>query len=230
MDWIRYLLYFLLITLFTALLTQLEVLYPGSLRLHVFVDASDTLGTSEFSPIEMIQPLILAICGLLMLWVAGNYASQRPVAVPFGGLALAFIIRELDYFFDRYLADNLWQVLIGISGALVIAYTYRHRKRLVIALGRLWPSPALALLFAGAAVLFSFGQLVGHEPLWQAILGEHYQRIVKLAVEEFIELIGYLFWLCGTIEYTVQVRSIMQRPPQPVAVKRRRTQRRKGPV
>lgn len=221
MAWFRYLLYFLLIALITWMLTQLEVFYPGSLRLQVFVDEADSLGTSEFSPIEMIQPLILAICGLLMTWVAINIPTQRPLAIAFGGLALAFAIRELDYFLDRYIVDNLWQVLIAIAGALVIVYTYRHRRRLMIALARIWPSPGLALLFAGAAILFAFVRLVGHEPLWQAMLGDDYRRLVKLAVEEFIELIGYLLWLVGTIEYTYQARSLAEREPQPAAVKRR---------
>jgi multisubunit Na+/H+ antiporter MnhB subunit len=229
MAWIRYSLYFLLVAVITAMLTQLEIAYPGSLRLQVFADEADLLGTSEFSPIEMIQPLILIVCGLLMAWVATNFISQRPVAFPFGGMALAFTIRELDYFFDLYLIDNLWQVLIAIAGALVIVYTYRQRKRLNIALARLWPSPGLVLLFAGAVILFLFVRLVGHEPLWQAIMGEHYQRVVKLAVEEFIELIGYLFWLIGTIEYTYQVRSMSASDPIPAAVKRRQTQRKAGP-
>ena len=228
MDWIRYLLYFLLVALITAIFCGLEIAYPGSLRLHEFAGANDTLGTSEYSPIEMIQPLILIVCGLLMAWVATNYASQRPVAFAFGGLALAFMFRELDYFIDLYLVDNLWQVLIGIAAALVIAYTYRHRRRLNIALGRLWPSPALAMMFAGAVILFVFVRLVGHELLWQAILGNHYVPVATLAIEEFLELLGYLFWLIGTIEYTHQVRSMFGRDPQPVAAKRRQTQRRAG--
>lgn len=228
MAWFRYLLYFLLIALITWLLTQLEVFYPGSLRLQVFVGDADVLGTSEFSPLEMIQPLILIVCGLLMGWVAIHFPSQRPLAFPLGGLALAFTIRELDYFLDRYIADNLWQALIAVAAALVIVYTYRHQRRLIIALARVWPSPGLALLFAGATILFAFVRLVGHEPLWQAILGDDYRRLVKLAIEEFIELIGYLFWLVGTLEYTYQVRSISGREPVPAAAKRR--QRRAGGI
>lgn len=226
MAWFRYLLYFLLIALITWLLTQLEVAYPGSLRLHQFVDDSDVLGTSEFSPIEMMQPLLLLICGLLMTWVAQNCPSQRPLAILFGGLTLTFIVRELDYFLDRYVADNAWQLLIGVAGSLVIVYTFRQRRRLLIALARIWPSPGLALLFAGAVILFAFVQLVGHEPLWQAILGDQYRRVAKLAIEEFIELIGYLLWLVGAIEYALEARSIAMREPEPVAVKRRRSRRR----
>ncbi len=223
MAWIRYLLYFLGITLLTGLLTWLEVAYPGSLRLNVFVDASDTLGTSEFSPVELIQSWILIVCGLLVGWVAYHYTWQRPIAFPFGGLALMFLIRENDYFLDRYVFDNLWPVLVAIAGALVIAYTYRQRKRLRISLARIWPSAGLTLFFAGAVVLFGFVSFIGHEPLWQSILGDDYRRVAKLAVEEFIELLGYFLWLVGAIEYVYQTREISMRDPQPAAVRRRQT-------
>jgi len=76
-------------------------------------------------------------------------------------------------------------------------------------------------LFAGAVINFAFVLLVGHTPLWMAIMGDEYQHIVKFAVEEFIELVGYFLWLIGTIEYTYQARAIAMREPQPVAAKRR---------
>ena len=225
MGWIRYPLYFVGVALVTGLLTQLEISFPGSLKLHVVVNRGDQFGTSEFSPIEFIQPLILCVCGLLMAWVAHYCPSQRPIALPFAGLAFAFFIRELHYFFDRYLIDNLWQVLVAVIGALVIVYTYRHQRRLRIALARLWPSPGLALLFAGAVIIFAFVQFVGHEPLWRSLLGDDYRRIVKLAVEEFIELIGYFLWLIGTIEYAYQARAIAYKEPQPAAQRLREKRR-----
>lgn len=225
MVWPRYLCYFFGIALLTWLLTQLEITFPGSLKFHVLVNPGDQFGTSEFSPVELVQPLIIGVCGGLMAWVAQYCPSQRPIAIPFGGMALAFLIRELDYFLDRFLVDNLWQVLIGFAAAFVIVYTYRARKRLRVAWGRVWPSPALALLFAGAVILFAFVRLVGHEPLWMSILGDDYRRVVKLAVEEFIELIGYLLWLIGTIEYTYQARAIAYREPQPAAQRRREKRR-----
>ena len=225
MAWIRYASYFLGVTCITWMLTQLEISFPGSLKLHVVVSESDLYGTSEYSPIEIIQPLILMICGLLMAWVAKNCPSQRPIAFPFGGLALVFIIRELDYFLDRFIVDNLWQTLVAIAAAFVITYTYRQRKRLKIAWGRIWPSPGIALLFAGAVIMFGFVSLVGHEPLWMSILGDSYQRIVKLAVEEFIELGAYYLWLIGSIEYAYQARAIAYREPQPAAQRLRKKRR-----
>ena len=225
MPWLRYFLYFVAIAFITWALTQMELASPGSLKLHVVLSETDRFGTSEFSPIEIIQAIILGACGAIMWWVTRYCPTQRPVAILFGGMALAFLIRELDYFLDRFVADNFWQVVTAIVGALVIAYTYRHRKRLQIALARIWPSPGLTFLFAGAVILFAFVRFVGHEPLWMSILGDDYRRITKLAVEEFIELIGYFLWMTGTIEYAFQARAIAMAEPQP-AVRRLREKRR----
>ena len=225
MAWIRFPIYFVAIAFVTWAITQFELSSPGGLKLHILVNETDVYGTSEYSPVEMIQAIILFACGVIMAWVARYCPSQRPLAIFFGGLALAFLVRELDYFLDRFVIDNLWQVLTAIIGALVIAYTYRHRKRLQIALARIWPSPGLTLLFAGAVILFAFVRLVGHEPLWMSILGDHYLRITKLAVEEFIELIGYFLWMIGTIDYAFQARAIAYKVPKPAA-RRRRDKRR----
>jgi hypothetical protein len=221
MTWLRFFLYFIAIAFITWALTQMELASPGSLKLHIILNESDRFGTSEFSPVEIIQAIILGACGVIMWWVARYCPTQRPVAILFGGMALAFLIRELDYFLDRFVADNFWQVIIVIVGSLVIAYTYRHLRRLQIALARIWPSPGLTLLFAGAVILFAFVRLVGHEPLWMSILGDDYRRIIKLAVEEFIELIGYFLWMIGTIEYAFQARAIAMAEPKPAAQRRR---------
>ena len=155
MVWLRFLLYFGLIAAISAWLVTLEARHPGSLRLQEFVDPGDALGTSEFSPVEIVQVMILVACGAILALVARDYPSQRPPAILFGGVALVCLIRELDYFLDRLAAENAWQILIGVVAALVIAYCYRHRKRLAIALARLWPSSGLVMLFAGATLLFA---------------------------------------------------------------------------
>jgi hypothetical protein len=222
MAWLRYLIYFLLVSALMWALTALESHYPGALKLQVFTGPTDRLGTSEYSPIEIIQPFMLAVCCVLMGWVARHYPLQRPLALPFAGMGAIFIVREWDYFLDRYVIDNFWQVIAAVIAALTIVYMFRQRRRLQFALARVWPSPGLVLLFAGATIQFSVVRFVGHEPLWQSIMGDDYQRVVKLGVEEFMELIGYYFWLIGSFEYAWQVRSILVREPETPAVRRRR--------
>lgn len=224
MPVLRYLIYTLLVALLTAFLVWVETSSPGSLNLLVFESPADELGTSEYSPVEWIQPLILAACAFQFAWVARTYPSQRPIAFLFGGIATAGVIRELDFFLDRYIADNFWQVPVGIIAALLIVYTWRHWRRFRIGWLRLWPSPGLTLLYAGALIEFVFAQLIGHEPLWRAISGDGYQRIVKVSVEELIELIGYVLWLIGTVEYLLQTRAVVARNVLP-AEQRRRSRR-----
>lgn len=224
---IRYIIYFIGIALLTWLLAEMEVSAPGSLKLQVFVNSSDTLGTSEYSPVEMIQVVILIFCGALFAWVAWHCPSQRPIALPFAGLAALFCIRELDYFLDRNIVDNFGQVIVAVIISLLIVYAVRHRRRFRIAWLRIWPSPGLTLLFAGASILFAFAMLIGQESLWAAILDNHYERTVKLAVEELVEIAGYYFWLIGTIEYSYQARAIAMRDPIAVAAKRREGRRQK---
>ena len=70
MAWLRYLVYFIAIAFITWALTALELASPGSLRLHVLVNPSDVYGTSEFSPVEIIQAIVLMACGGILAWVA----------------------------------------------------------------------------------------------------------------------------------------------------------------
>ena len=67
---LRYILYFFGVAIITWLLTQLEISSPGSLKLHIYPNPADTLGTSEYSPVEIIQPGMLAICGWAMSCMA----------------------------------------------------------------------------------------------------------------------------------------------------------------
>ncbi|MDJ0916668.1 MAG: hypothetical protein QNJ05_02820 [Woeseiaceae bacterium] len=222
MVWIRYALYFVLVVAVLGVLTRLEVHYPGFLNIQVFLNPTDSLGTSEYSPIELMQPIMLLACCALMLWVALYCPAQRTIAVAVGGLSLAFMVRELDFFIDRLIVENLWPVIIGIAVALAIVYLYRHNRKLNIAIARAWPSPGIVLLFAGGCVLAGAVHLVGHEPLWQSIAGDAYQRAVKLAVEEFVELLGYLFWLIGTIEYAYEAKALAFSPQSPRSRRRER--------
>ncbi len=225
MGWIRYAVYFIAIALLSWALTRLELTAPGSLKLHVPVSDIDPHGTSEYSPIEFIQAIVLLTCGGIMAWVARYCPSQRPIAILLGGTALAFLVRELDYFLDRFIVGNLSQALIAVVGALLIVYAYRHFRRLRIALARIWPSPGLTLLFAGAVILFVYVQFIGQERLWMSIVGDDYRRVVALAAEEFIELSGYLLWMIGTVEYAIQARAIAYREPLPAARRRREKRR-----
>ncbi len=215
---LRYFAYATLIAGAAAGLLWVALRWPGGLLLNFVVGEEDTLGTSEFSPVEQLQHLLLLLSAGIFAWVAIRDRLRRPMCVGFIALFLIGFIRELDFFLDRYATDNLWQVLCTIVLALATVYIYRHRKRYLIGWRRTWPSVGLAIIISGMLLLIPYSLIVGNESLWQAIMGDAYARVAKMAAEEFIELGGYLLIFIGSIEFLYtwarlpETRSLDTRP------------------
>jgi len=157
--------------------------------------------TSELSPVELTQNAILLFCAGCFGWVAWRDRLRRPMAVSLSTFMLACLIRELDYFLDFFIVDNLWQVLCAILVSFSLVYGVRQRERFAQGWKRSWPSAGLAMILSGFILLIPFAQLVGHEELWRSILGEDYVRVVKVAAEEFVELGAYAIITLGTLEF-----------------------------
>jgi len=145
---LRYFAYATLIAGAAAGLLWVALRWPGGLLLNFVVGEEDTLGTSEFSPVEQLQHLVLLLSAGIFAWVAIRDRLRRPMCVGFIALFLIGFIRELDFFLDRYATDNLWQVLCTIVLALATVYIYRHRKRYLIGWRRTWPSVGLAIIIS----------------------------------------------------------------------------------
>ena len=198
---LRYFAYATVIAGVAAGLIWVALRWPGGLLLNIVVGEGDTQGTSEFSPVEQLQLLLLLISSSIFAWIAIRDRLRRPMCAGFIALFLIGFIRELDFFLDRYGTDNLWQVLCTLLLALATVYIYRHRKRFSVGWRRTWPSSGLAMIVGGMLLLIPYSLIVGNELLWQAIMGDAYARVAKMAAEEFIELGAYLLILIGSIEF-----------------------------
>jgi len=198
---VRYLGLALLVACVAAVVLFVAVELPGGLQLSVPVAPSSDLTTSEFSLIENLQNLLLLFCAAIFAWVASRDRLRRPMAVGFSAMFLLFLIRELDYFLDVYVVDNLWQVLAAIVAAVAGVYVFRHRRRVELGWRRSWPSAGLGMLFGGLFLLLIFAQIVATDALWRAMLGDGYLREAKLAAEELMELGAYLVITVGSLEF-----------------------------
>jgi hypothetical protein len=194
----RYLAYALGVFAGTVLIMVLALSLPGGLQFDRVVSG---MPTSELSPVELLQNLLLLFCAGAFGWIAYRDRLRRPMAIGFSMLFAAFLIRELDFFLDVFLLDNLWQVLCATLLSVALVYGARNHYRYGQGWRRSWPSPGLALIIGGIILLIPFAQLIGHEALWKLILGEAYVRVIKVAAEEFIELGAYTMITLGTIEF-----------------------------
>ena len=57
------------------------------------------------------------------------------------------------------------------------------------------------MVMAGMILLIPFAQFVGHAGVWQVIMGDDYQRVAKVAAEEFVELGAYAIITIGAFEF-----------------------------
>jgi len=176
------------------------VQWPAVMRFDTPVQGI-AAGTSEFTSVEMLQNILLLFCVGVFAWIASRDRLRRPMAVGLAILFLIFLIRELDFFLDYYVLDNLWQVLAAALLSVAIVYGYREQHRFAQGWRRSWPSAGLAMIIGGVILLIPFAQLLGHEELWQIILGERYIRVMKVVAEEMLELGAYALITLGSIEF-----------------------------
>ena len=197
---LRYLAYTFAVFLGMTLIIAIVSRTPGGLG---FDRAVVGIGrrTSEFSPVELMQDVLLLLSAAGFAWVAWRDRLRRPMAFSLSFLMLGCLVRELDFFLDYYVVDNLWQVLFALLISFALVYGIRHRSGLLQGWKRSWPSAGLALIMGGFIVVVPFAQLVGHGALWEGILGDNYVRVVKVAAEEFAELGGYVLIAVGTVEF-----------------------------
>jgi hypothetical protein len=197
---LRFLLYALGVTGLTLALLTYAHFFPENMRFNQPVPGF-RYGTSEFSPVELLQNVMLLYCALTFVFIAARDRLRRPLAVGLAALFGACLIRELDFFLDLYGVDNLWQVLTAIILSTAVVYIGRHWHRFMQGWRRTWPSAGLALIIGGFIILVPYAQLIGHEPLWQALMGDDYRHVTKVIAEEFIELGAYILITIGTLEF-----------------------------
>lgn len=157
--------------------------------------------TTEFSLLESIQHALLLFCLLIFAWIAMRDRLRRPLAIAFAGAFAVCLVRELDFFFDRYVLDNLWPVFAALTTVVVGVYSFRHRRRVEAGWQRSWPSAGLAMVIAGLILLVVFTQLLARRSVWVPTLGDDYVRSALLGFEELSELGAYLVIAIGSIEF-----------------------------
>ena len=62
-------------------------------------------------------------------------------------------------------------------------------------------------IFIGLLIVLAYSRLFGMAELWQAVMGDNFNRTVKNVVEEGSELWGYALVTWGTVHFFLTNRS-----------------------
>lgn len=187
----RFILYTLAIAAFCALL-------PWTIA------DGDVQEFTENRWVEWLQLALIAGSVGLLLATARRARGAGELLVLIAGLYAIAAFRELDAVLESLVPWLGWKigptVLLPLLLGLLIVRAGRVREQFGAFLG----SPAFVLGWAGFMMVVPIAQLIGHGPFLEAMLGDHYHRAYKHAIEESAELIGYIMLAAAAVEAWVR--------------------------
>lgn len=147
-------------------------------------------GITEQSATEIAQ-LILLISSIGCFGFLGyKRANERDFSLLVAAFFTCMLIRELDALFDL-IAHGFWKYIVAPVAFTAILNAIKNASATLQSLSRFVSSQAGLLMLVAVAILLFYSRLTGMTMMWQEIMGDGYLRIVKNAMEETSELLGY---------------------------------------
>ena len=165
-------------------------------------DAYHVTSTGKFGEIsgtEILQEIILFLSGAIFLF---SGFKERELVPMYRLISLFFFMSFIREFNNQL---DYWFYLVIPLLVLFFWTAWNERKKLLPSLHAFIKKPVIAWFVIGFLVTFVFSRLFGRSELWQAILENNYNRWVKNAAEEGVELLGYTLLLIGGIEILTSI-------------------------
>lgn len=178
--------------------------------LLVFLDFRLGNGVSEQSLTELTQELLLLGTALLFMVRAKKQPLSRPFYILVAGFFGCLLIRELDAYFDA-IRHGFWKwpALALAVGAIFHAW-HRGRHSVLPSMARFMGNRNTGYILLGLVMVVGFSRVFGSGSLlWENLVDASYLFEFKSALQEGLELLGYLYIAFGAVMYLLA-------PPQPV--------------
>lgn len=157
-------------------------------------------GLSENSLTEYFQETLLFLTVLSFGYIAIKESSIRHFCVLVTGFFSCMLIREFDELLDL-IVHGFWVYPALFVAAMAIAYASKNIKQTIHTFAHFTRSRHFLSLCLGMALLLVFSRLFGMGVFWQGILGDGYDRLVKLTAEESVEVLGYTIIFYSAVGY-----------------------------
>jgi hypothetical protein len=154
-------------------------------------------GVSEYSLTEISQETLLLVSSFLFFFAAYRQPRLRGLFALIGGLLACMFVRELDFLFDMIFHGS-WLFAAIPTAAASIAVAGFNRRTVLLPMAEFTKKQSCFLLVIGLLIVLTFSRLFGSGRLiWGPILGANYKVAFKAAVQEGLELFGYMFIFFG---------------------------------
>ena len=175
--------------LVAPLMVYLDILYFGG-------DIGDRTLT------EITQSLLLVAAVVMFALRARALPAQRGFLVLVAGFFLCMLIREQDGWLDN-VRHGFWLPLALAVAVLAIGYAARYARHSVLPpMARFIGSHGYYYVFFGLVILLVFSRVFGSgNLLWESLMAESYEGRFKNAIQEGLELLGYILIFLGAVSF-----------------------------
>jgi hypothetical protein len=172
----------------------------GVVALAIFLDIVILKNTiTEWSFTEFCQEIILLLIIIRFIWLSLRRPAFKYGMILIAGFFACLFFRELDFITDRIALSWFDIDLVIVFLGLFLAV--RHRENTLAGWHHFRKSQSYRAMVWGLILLLGFSRLIGMKIVWKYILGPSYLRVVKNAVEEGSELLGYTLCLFSAFKY-----------------------------
>ncbi|MCE7032174.1 hypothetical protein LY625_06005 [Lysobacter sp. GX 14042] len=176
-----------LLTALPVLLFHLDTLWLGN-------------NIGEWSLVELVAEAFVLSCILSFARLARHSAVDRRFAVLVAAFFACVLVRELDALLDLVF-DGLWQLLVTVIAVSALAWAWRDVPGTVVPMRHFLLSRQGSTMAAGLAIVLVFSRLFGMGDIWSQFVDLESARVVKNAIEECTELLGYTLAMVASAGY-----------------------------
>ncbi len=155
---------------------------------------------SEWGYVESLQSLVLLLT-VILLFTKRHLAPDARLLATLMAIGFAILlVRENDQVLEQWLPHGIWKYPAAVLAVMLAWLAWKGRATWPGQLKAFAQTPAFGML-SGGFLCLGFSRLLGRGSVWQAVMGETYQRQVKNAVEEGVELFALSLMLMAVIEW-----------------------------
>ncbi len=162
---------------------------------------SGQAATPEYGIMEHLQQGLLLVIAVVFGVLAWRSCNHRTLLLLFAALILAAFIRENDAFFDEWVPVISWK-FCWLFPLAAIWYALRHRDETRESVMYFLHTRAFYMMLTSMSIIIPAAQCVGHRKFLQDLIADPNVNyiIVRRALEEPLELLGYFIILLAAIE------------------------------
>ena len=184
------------------LLALLSLVAPLCVYIDIVALGHEVSPDSEIWLTENTQEILILLAALSMAYAAWRRPGERGFLVLVAGFFGCMLIRELDVVLDAvWHGFWFWPALLLAAGAIGYAATL-GRGTVLEPMADFFDTRAWSYILFGLVVVLVFSRVFGSGSLlWSHVMSSDYEQVFKEALQEGLELFGYVFIAYGSARF-----------------------------